>query len=248
MKIALVTGGGTGIGRAAAIELNKIDFEVYVIGRREKELKETSSLRTNKNFDIVPITVDITKSDEVKSLFEKIKERNGRIDLLFNNAGMGAPRVPIEELSENDWRKTVDVNLTGSFLCAQQAIKLMKTQKPQGGRIINNGSVSAHSPRPDTIAYTATKHAVNGLTKSIALDGRNFNISCSQLDIGNADTAIGSRFKTGVPQANGQNMIEPVFEAKDCGKAIAYIASLPLGTNILNMTIMATNMPFVGRG
>ena len=221
---------------------------MYVIGRREKELKETSSLRTNKNFDIVPVTVDITKIDEVKSLFEKIKERNGRIDLLFNNAGMGAPRVPIEDLSENDWRKTVDVNLTGSFLCAQQAIKLMKTQKPQGGRIINNGSVSAHSPRPDTIAYTATKHAINGLTKSIALDGRNFNISCSQLDIGNADTAIGSRFKTGVPQANGQNMIEPVFEAEDCGKAVAYIASLPLGTNILNMTIMATNMPFVGRG
>jgi NAD(P)-dependent dehydrogenase (short-subunit alcohol dehydrogenase family) len=192
--------------------------------------------------------VDITKGEEVKSLFEKIKKNHSRIDLLFNNAGMGAPRVPIEELSENDWRKTVDVNLTGSFLCAQQAIKLMKMQKPQGGRIINNGSVSAHSPRPDTIAYTATKHAVNGLTKSIALDGRNFNISCSQLDIGNADTAIGSRFKTGVPQANGQNMIEPVFEAKDCGKAIAYIASLPLGTNILNMTIMATNMPFVGRG
>ena len=188
------------------------------------------------------------RGKEVKSLFEKIKKNHSRIDLLFNNAGMGAPRVPIEELSENDWRKTVDVNLTGSFLCAQQAIKLMKTQKPQGGRIINNGSVSAHSPRPDTIAYTATKHAVNGLTKSIALDGRNFNISCSQLDIGNADTAIGSRFKTGVPQANGQNMIEPVFEAKDCGKAIAYIASLPLGTNILNMTIMATNMPFVGRG
>ena len=219
-----------------------------MIGRREKELKETSSLKTNKNFDIIPITVDITKGEEVKSLFEKIKKNHSRIDLLFNNAGMGAPRVPIEELSENDWRKTVDVNLTGSFLCAQQAIKLMKMQKPQGGRIINNGSVSAHSPRPDTIAYTATKHAVNGLTKSIALDGRNFNISCSQLDIGNADTAIGSRFKTGVPQANGQNMIEPVFEAKDCGKAIAYIASLPLGTNILNMTIMATNMPFVGRG
>ena len=248
MKIALVTGGGTGIGRAAALELNQIDFVVYVIGRREKELKETSSLKTNNNFDIIPITVDITKGEEVKSLFEKIKKNHSRIDLLFNNAGMGAPRVPIEELSENDWRKTVDVNLTGSFLCAQQAIKLMKIQKPQGGRIINNGSVSAHSPRPDTIAYTATKHAVNGLTKSIALDGRNFNISCSQLDIGNADTAIGSRFKTGVPQANGQNMIEPVFEAKDCGKAIAYIASLPLGTNILNMTIMATNMPFVGRG
>jgi len=248
MKIALITGGGSGIGRAAALELNKIDYLVYVVGRRNKELEETSSLKTNKSLDIIPVSVDITNGNKVISLFKKIKNDHGRIDLLFNNAGMGAPRVPIDELKEADWRNTVDVNLTGSFLCAQQAIKLMKIQNPQGGRIINNGSVSAHSPRPDTVAYTATKHAINGLTKSIALDGRNFNISCSQLDIGNADTAIGSRFKTGVPQANGQNMIEPVFEAEDCGKAIAYIASLPLGTNILNMTIMATNMPFVGRG
>ena len=248
MKIALITGGGSGIGRAAALELNKIDYLVYVVGRRNKELEETSSLKTNKSLDIIPVSVDITNGNEVILLFKKIKNDHGRIDLLFNNAGMGAPRVPIDELKEADWRNTVDVNLTGSFLCAQQAIKLMKIQNPQGGRIINNGSVSAHSPRPDTVAYTATKHAINGLTKSIALDGRNFNISCSQLDIGNADTAIGSRFKTGVPQANGQNMIEPVFEAEDCGKAIAYIASLPLGTNILNMTIMATNMPFVGRG
>ena len=248
MKIALITGGGSGIGRAAALELNKIDYLVYVVGRRNKELEETSSLKTNKSHDIIPVSVDITNGNQVISLFKKIKNDHGRIDLLFNNAGMGAPRVPIDELNEADWRNTVDVNLTGSFLCAQQAIKLMKIQNPQGGRIINNGSVSTHSPRPDTVAYTATKHAINGLTKSIALDGRNFNISCSQLDIGNADTAIGSRFKTGVPQANGQNMIEPVFEAEDCGKAIAYIASLPLGTNILNMTIMATNMPFVGRG
>ena len=248
MKIALITGGGSGIGRAAALELNKINYLVYVVGRRNKELEETSSLKTNKSLDIIPVSVDITNGNEVILLFKKIKNDHGRIDLLFNNAGMGAPRVPIDELKEADWRNTVDVNLTGSFLCAQQAIKLMKIQNPQGGRIINNGSVSAHSPRPDTVAYTATKHAINGLTKSIALDGRNFNISCSQLDIGNADTAIGSRFKTGVPQANGQNMIEPVFEAEDCGKAIAYIASLPLGTNILNMTIMATNMPFVGRG
>ena len=248
MKIALITGGGSGIGRAAALELNKIDYLVYVVGRRNKELEETSSLKTNKSLDIIPVSVDITNGSQVILLFKKIKNDHGRIDLLFNNAGMGAPRVPIDELKEADWRNTVDVNLTGSFLCAQQAIKLMKIQNPQGGRIINNGSVSAHSPRPDTVAYTATKHAINGLTKSIALDGRNFNISCSQLDIGNADTAIGSRFKTGVPQANGQNMIEPVFEAEDCGKAIAYIASLPLGTNILNMTIMATNMPFVGRG
>ena len=248
MKVALVTGGGTGIGRAAALELNKIDYVVYVVGRREEELNKTSSLAENKNFKIIPVKTDITNGNEVIDLFNKIKNDHGRIDLLFNNAGMGAPRVPIEELKEEDWRKTVDVNLTGSFLCSQQAIKLMKTQSPQGGRIVNNGSVSAHSPRPDTVAYTATKHAINGLTKSIALDGRNFNISCSQLDIGNADTAIGSRFKTGVPQANGDIMVEPVFEAIDCGKAVAYIASLPEGTNILNMTIMATNMPFVGRG
>ena len=248
MRVALVTGGGSGIGRSAALELNKINFTVYVVGRREEELIKTSSLATNNNHEIIPIKTDITIGSQVVALFDKIKSDHGRIDLLFNNAGMGAPRVPIEDLKEEDWRKTVDVNLTGSFLCSQQAIKLMKNQSPKGGRIVNNGSVSAHSPRPDTIAYTATKHAVNGLTKSIALDGRNFNISCSQLDIGNADTAIGSRFKSGVPQANGEVMVEPVFEAEDCGKAVAYIASLPEGTNILNMTIMATNMPFVGRG
>ncbi len=248
MRVALVTGGGSGIGRSAALELNKIDFTVYVVGRRGEELIKTSSLSTNNKHKIIPIKTDITIGSQVIALFDKIKSDYGRIDLLFNNAGMGAPRVPIEDLKEEDWRKTVDVNLTGSFLCSQQAIKLMKNQSPQGGRIVNNGSVSAHSPRPDTIAYTATKHAVNGLTKSIALDGRNFNISCSQLDIGNADTAIGSRFKLGVPQANGEVMVEPVFEAEDCGKAVAYIASLPEGTNILNMTIMATNMPFVGRG
>ena len=248
MRVALVTGGGSGIGRSAALELNNIDFTVYIVGRREEELIKTSSLATNNNHKIIPIKIDITIGSQVFALFDKIKSDHGRIDLLFNNAGMGAPRVPIEDLKEEDWRKTVDVNLTGSFLCSQQAIKLMKNQSPQGGRIVNNGSVSAHSPRPDTIAYTATKHAVNGLTKSIALDGRNFNISCSQLDIGNADTAIGSRFKSGVPQANGEVMVEPVFEAEDCGKAVAYIASLPEGTNILNMTIMATNMPFVGRG
>ena len=248
MRVALVKGGGSGIGRSAALELNKIDFTVYVVGRREEELIKTSSLATNNNHKIIPIKTDITIGSQVVALFDKIKSNHGRIDLLFNNAGIGAPRVPIEDLKEEDWRKTVDVNLTGSFLCSQQAIKLMKNQSPSGGRIVNNGSVSAHSPRPDTIAYTATKHAVNGLTKSIALDGRNFNISCSQLDIGNADTAIGSRFKSGVPQANGEVMVEPVFEAEDCGKAVAYIASLPEGTNILNMTIMATNMPFVGRG
>ena len=169
MRVALVTGGGSGIGRSAALELNKIDFTVYVVGRREEELIKTSSLATNNNHKIIPIKTDITIGSQVIALFDKIKSDHGRIDLLFNNAGMGAPRVPIEDLKEEDWRKTVDVNLTGSFLCSQQAIKLMKNQSPQGGRIVNNGSVSAHSPRPDTIAYTATKHAVNGLTKSIAL-------------------------------------------------------------------------------
>ena len=247
-KIAVVTGGGTGIGQAAALELQKSGFNIFIVGRREEELVKTVELSEVSDYKIIPFPADITNSNDVKSLFNKIKNDFGRIDVLFNNAGMGAPRVPIEDLKEDDWRKVVDVNLTGSFLCAQQAVKLMKEQDPMGGRIINNGSISAHAPRPDTIAYTATKHAVTGLTKSLALDGRNFGITASQIDIGNADTAIGSRFKAGVPQANGEMMIEPVFESIDCGKAVAYIANLPKGTNILNLTIMASNMPFVGRG
>ena len=247
-KVAVVTGGGSGIGQSAAFELQKSGFTVYIVGRREEELKKTIKMSDINDPKIIAFPADITNSNEVKSLFNKIKNDFGRIDVLFNNAGMGAPRVPIEELKEEDWRKTVDVNLTGSFLCAQQAVKLMKEQNPKGGRIINNGSISAHSPRPDTIAYSATKHAITGLTKSLALDGRKFDITCSQIDIGNADTAIGSRFKSGVPQANGEMMVEPVFESIDCGKAVAYIANLPKGTNILNITIMASNMPFVGRG
>ena len=247
-KIAVVTGGGTGIGQAAALELQKSGFNIFIVGRREEELMKTVKLSEVSDYKIIPFPADITNSNDVKSLFNKIKNDFGRVDVLFNNAGMGAPRVPIEDLKEDDWRKVVDVNLTGSFLCAQQAVKLMKEQDPMGGRIINNGSISAHAPRPDTIAYTATKHAVTGLTKSLALDGRNFGITASQIDIGNADTAIGSRFKAGVPQANGEMMIEPVFESIDCGKAVAYIANLPKGTNILNLTIMASNMPFVGRG
>jgi NAD(P)-dependent dehydrogenase (short-subunit alcohol dehydrogenase family) len=247
-KIAVVTGGGSGIGQAAALELQKSGFNIFIVGRREEELMKTVKLSEVSDYKIIPFPADITNSNDVKSLFSKIKNDFGRIDVLFNNAGMGAPRVPIEDLKEDDWRKVVDVNLTGSFLCAQQAVKLMKEQDPMGGRIINNGSISAHAPRPDTIAYTATKHAVTGLTKSLALDGRNFGITASQIDIGNADTAIGSRFKSGVPQANGEMMIEPVFESIDCGKAVAYIANLPKGTNILNLTIMASNMPFVGRG
>jgi NAD(P)-dependent dehydrogenase (short-subunit alcohol dehydrogenase family) len=247
-KVAIVTGGGTGIGRSSALALQKGGFTVVVCGRRMDLLKETVELGLPDKEGIHPILTDISNGKSVAKLFNAVKKKYGRLDILFNNAGMGAPRVPFDELDEIDWRQCVDVNLTGTFLCAQEAFKIMKDQRPQGGRIINNGSVSAHNPRPDTIAYTATKHGITGITKSIALDGRAYNIACSQLDIGNADTTIGERFKKGVPQANGEVMVEPVIDSNECGKAIAYIAGLPLGANVLNMTLMATNMPFVGRG
>jgi NAD(P)-dependent dehydrogenase (short-subunit alcohol dehydrogenase family) len=247
-KIALITGGGTGIGRASALSLQKAGFEVVVTGRRLEPLEETAQMGLPEHPKIHAIAADVAQGKEVRRLFSEIENRFGRLDLLFNNAGMGAPRVPLEDLAEEDWRRVVDVNLTGSFLCAQAAFGLMKKQSPQGGRIINNGSISAHAPRPNTIAYTATKHAITGLTKSLALDGRPYKIAASQIDIGNADTAIGERFKAGVPQANGQVMVEPVIDAAYCGEAIAYIAGLPLEANVLNMTLMATNMPFVGRG
>ena len=246
--VALVTGGGTGIGRSSALCLQKAGFYVVVTGRREEPLLETVAMADPLCPPILARTADVSQGAEVKSLFKKVETKLGRLDVLFNNAGMGAPRVSIEELSEEDWRRAVDVNLTGSFLCAQAAFALMKRQSPQGGRIINNGSISAHAPRPNTCAYTATKHAITGLTKSLALDGRQFQIAASQIDIGNADTAIGERFKAGVPQANGEIMVEPVIDSKHCGEAVAYMASLPLEANILTMTIMATNMPFVGRG
>ena len=248
IKVALVTGGGTGIGRSAALALQNDNFNVYICGRREEQLEETVSFSSADRPKIRTIVADVTDSTSIKSVFSEIENCYGRLDILFNNAGMGAPRVELDELTEEAWRQCVDVNLTGSFLCAQAAFKLMKSQSPQGGRIINNGSISAHSPRPNTIAYTATKHAITGMTKTIALDGRAYSIACSQLDIGNADTAIGNRFTKGVPQANGEIMVEPVIESDECGRAVAYMASLPLDTNILNMTIMATNMPFVGRG
>ena len=248
LKVALVTGGGTGIGRASALALQSAGFHVVITGRRHEALEETISLGKGLGHEIIGIAADISQGQAVKNLFNDIKSRFGRLDVLFNNAGIGAPRVPIEELSEEDWRKTVDINLTGSFLCAQAAFALMKSQDPQGGRIINNGSISAYSPRPNTWAYTSTKHAVSGLTKCISLDGRPFKIAASQLDIGNAETAIGERFKFGVPQANGQIMVEPTIDPKHCGEAVAYMAGLPLDANVLNMTLMATNMPFVGRG
>lgn len=247
-RIALVTGAGSGIGRASALALQKAGFQVVVAGRRQQPLLETAALGASEQPTIVAMTADVSQGSEVKALFAQIDAKFGRLDVLFNNAGMGAPRVGIDELAEADWRRAVDVNLTGSFLCAQAAFGLMKKQSPQGGRIINNGSISAHAPRPNTCAYTATKHAITGLTKSLALDGRPFHIAASQIDIGNADTAIGERFKAGVPQANGEMMVEPVIEASYCGDAVAYIASLPLQANVLSMTLMATNMPFVGRG
>jgi NAD(P)-dependent dehydrogenase (short-subunit alcohol dehydrogenase family) len=197
---------------------------------------------------VVAIAADVTKQDEVKRLFAEVVATFGRLDFLFNNAGMGAPAVPMEELSLEKWQAVVDVNLTGSFLCAQEAIRQFKAQQPQGGRIVNNGSISAHAPRPMSVAYTATKHAITGLTKCIALDGRPFNIACGQLDVGNADTAMGGRMKNGVPQANGTIAPEPVMDVTHCGSAIRYMASLPLDANVLTMTIKATNMPFEGRG
>lgn len=245
-KVALVTGGGTGIGRAAAVELHKSGYEVVLVGRRKEPLDETAAILGGERAHVIP--TDIGNTDEIDALFAKIKTQCGRIDLLFNNAGIGAPRVPMDELDVADWKRCVDINLTGSFVCAQHTMRMMKAQNPTGGRIINNGSVSSHSPRPNTPAYTSTKHAMTGLTRSISLDGREYDIVCSQIDIGNADTPLGERFKHGVPQANGQTAVEPVFDVTHCGRMVAFIAELPLDTNIQFVTIMATKMPYIGRG
>ena len=246
-KVAVITGAGTGIGRAAALALNKDGYNLILAGRRAEPLQETASMAQSGARSVV-VATDISDVAQIDALFEVVKTEFGRLDVLFNNAGGGAPRIPMEDLDVADWKRCVDVNLTGAFVCAQHAIRIMKAQSPKGGRIINNGSVSAHSPRPNTAAYTSTKHAITGLTKSISLDGRVHNIACSQLDIGNADTPLGERFKTGVPQANGQIAVEPVFDVEHCGSAVAYMASLPLDTNVQFMTIMATQMPFIGRG
>jgi NAD(P)-dependent dehydrogenase (short-subunit alcohol dehydrogenase family) len=248
-KVALVTGGGTGIGRAAALALQGDGWNVVVTGRRKEQLEETLALAKAGGGKMVAIAADVGKPDDVKRLFAETKKAfGGRLDFLFNNAGMGAPAVPMEELSYEQWKAVLDVNLTGSFLCAQEAIKIMKEQNPKGGRIVNNGSISAHAPRPNSVPYTATKHAITGLTKCIALDGRKNDIACGQLDIGNADTALGGRMKAGVPQANGTIAPEAVFDVEHCGSAIRYMASLPLDTNVLFMTIKASKMPFEGRG
>jgi NAD(P)-dependent dehydrogenase (short-subunit alcohol dehydrogenase family) len=244
-KVALVTGAGTGVGKAVALALAGEGYAVALAGRRRDMLEETAKAAGAKTL-VVP--TDIADPAAIKALFAKTREAFGRLDVLFNNAGIGAPPVPLEELSYEQWKAVVDTNLTGAFLCTQEAMKIMKAQDPRGGRIINNGSISAHAPRPYSVAYTSTKHAITGLTKSTALDGRQYDIACGQIDIGNAATPLTERMAKGVLQPNGTTMPEPRMDAGDVGKAVVYMASLPLDTNVLFMTVMATKMPFVGRG
>jgi NAD(P)-dependent dehydrogenase (short-subunit alcohol dehydrogenase family) len=247
-KFALVTGGGGGIGRAAALALAKAGWHVALTGRRAPPLDETAKEIAALGRRSFVHPCDIGDPQAVGELFEAVAEAFGRLDLLFNNAGAGAPAIPMEELSYAQWKAVVDVNLTGAFLCAQGAIKMMKNQTPKGGRIINNGSISAHSPRPNSAPYTATKHAITGLTKSIALDCRQYDIACGQIDIGNALTDMARKMTLGVPQADGRIAVEPMIEPAQVADAIVHMAALPLSANILSLTIMATKMPFVGRG
>jgi NAD(P)-dependent dehydrogenase (short-subunit alcohol dehydrogenase family) len=247
-RFALVTGAGSGIGKASALALARAGWHVALAGRRREPLEEAAGEIKALGKRAVAAPSDVGDPAAVKALFATIEREFGRLDLLFNNAGLGAPAVPIDELTFAQWKTVVDANLNGAFLCAQGAFGLMKRQRPQGGRIINNGSISAHTPRPFSAPYTATKHAITGLTKSIALDGRAYDIACGQIDIGNALTEMARKMTRGVPQADGRIAVEPTMEADEVAAAIVHMASLPLSTNILTMTIMATKMPFVGRG
>ncbi len=244
-RVALVTGAGSGIGRASAQALSQAGFALVLAGRRLQPLEETSALLAGES---IAISTDVGDPDSVAALFTTLKKKFGRLDLLFNNAGVGTPNVPVEELSFVQWQAALGANLTGAFLCTQQAFRLMKAQDPRGGRIINNGSISATTPRPNTAPYTATKHAITGLTKSTALDGRAFDIACGQIDIGNAATDMTLKALEGLPQADGRILPEPRMDLDEAARAVAYMASLPLSANVLFMTVMATNMPFVGRG
>ena len=249
-KIALVTGAGTGVGRAAARALMKAGYTVVLAGRRKEKLDEVAAEGAREGGKSLVVPADVADPQSIAALFATTKRTFGRLDVLFNNAGVGAPAVPLEDLPFDKWKAAVDTNVTGTFLCTQEAFRIMKAQTPRGGRIINNGSLAAYTPRPFTIAYTATKHAITGLTKSASLDGRPYDIACGQIDIGNAVSPLTERMATGdgMLQPGGHKLIEPRMEAEDVGAAIVYMAGLPLSANVLFMTVMATKMPYVGRG
>jgi len=248
MKIAMVTGAGSGIGRACSLALLDAGYHVVLAGRRAEALAETASLAGALGANTLAVPTDASDPVAVKALFDATHAKYGRLDLLFNNAGTGAPAIPMDELTFEQWKAVVDINLTAVFLCTQQAFRLMKNQTPRGGRIINNGSISSVAPRPFSVPYTATKHAVTGLTKATSLDGRAHDIACGQIDIGNAASDMTQRMTTGVPQANGSMMVEPRMDLKHVANAVVHMASLPLEANVQFMTVMATKMPFVGRG
>jgi NAD(P)-dependent dehydrogenase (short-subunit alcohol dehydrogenase family) len=247
-KVAMVTGAGSGIGRAVALALAANGYAVVLAGRRMEKLEETAAMADRSGGRTLAVAADVSQPDSVDTLFSRTRDAFGRLDVLFNNAGAGAPAIPMEDLSFEQWSRVVNVNLTGAFLCAQGAIRLMKSQQPRGGRIINNGSISAHAPRPNSAPYTATKHAITGLTKSISLDGRGHDIACGQIDIGNALTDLSARFSIGTMQASGEIHPEPTFDVKHVADAVLYMANLPLDVNVQFITVMATKMPFVGRG
>jgi NAD(P)-dependent dehydrogenase (short-subunit alcohol dehydrogenase family) len=247
-KVAVVTGAGSGIGKAVAVTLLRNGYSVALAGRRADALAQAVRDAGDAGSRALTEPTDVANPASVHALFARTKERFGRLDLLFNNAGTGAPAIPLEDLTYEQWQKVVNVNLTGIFLCTQEAIRIMKAQTPRGGRIINNGSISAHTPRPNSAPYTATKHAVTGLTKSTALDGRKYDIACGQIDIGNALTDMAARMAKGVPQASGEIAVEPLMNVQCVADAVLHMASLPLDANVLFLTIMATKMPFVGRG
>lgn len=247
-KIALITGAGSGIGKATTLALFEAGYSVVLAGRREEALQATVSEANVSEDRALVVPTNVRDADSVKNLFAQTKSTFGRLDVLFNNAGMGVAGVSLEDLTLEQWTSVIETNLTGVFLCTQEAFKIMKAQTPQGGRIINNGSISAHTPRPNSSPYTATKHAVTGLTKSTSLDGRKYNIACGQIDIGNASTDMTERMQRGVPQADGSSMVEPTMNVQHVADAVVYMASLPLNANVQFMTVMATQMPFIGRG
>ncbi len=246
-RVAIVTGGGTGIGKHSALALLRDGYSVVIAGRRMELLEETNA-EAGAGAPILAVRADVGHPESVRGLFAKTMQAFGRLDVLFNNAGHGAPRVPMEDLTYEEWQRVVDTNLTGTFLCTQEAIKIMKAQKPMGGRIINNGSIAAYAPRPDSAPYTSTKHAITGLTKSTSLDGRKYNIACGQIDIGNAATDMTSSVQDGAPQADGSIKVESTFNVEHVANTVVYMSNLPLDTNVQFITIMATDMPYIGRG